>query len=146
MQARLSIPALALALVGCMKPNPLVYTLGDDSETATGSETADDDDDDDGGSSAAESTLPDLANAEVCAPLDLSDPFEPACSECLALDCCDLVLACAGVDECLCLAGCRIEGGSPGSCKNACGGVSPGDVDELEPLLACATTACDQAC
>jgi hypothetical protein len=135
MQVRQSALALVFALAGCMKPNPLIYTLGD-GEDATGSETVDDGD-------PAESALPDLAGGEVCEPLDT---FDMACGECLALNCCDLASTCAGIDECLCLADCTLGGASVGTCKNACGGVSPNDIDELEPLLECATAACDGAC
>jgi hypothetical protein len=127
---------LALALVGCMKPNPLIYTLGD-----AGSETGDGDADQED-PSEAESVLPDLASGE-CEPVE---GFELGCGECLELDCCVPALACAEVDECLCLADCVLGGGSPGACKQVCGGVSPSEIDELEPLLECATAACDQAC
>lgn len=135
MQVRQSALVLVFTLAGCMKPNPLIYTLGDES----GSEAVDDGD-------PAESTLPDVADGDVCEPLDTFDRFDMACGECLALDCCDLVLACAGIDECLCLADCTLGGASVGTCKNACGGVLPSEIDELEPLLECATAACDGAC
>jgi hypothetical protein len=138
MQVRQSALALVFALAGCMKPNPLIYTLGD-GEDATGSETINEGD-------PAESALPDLAGGEVCEPLDTFDMFDMACGECLALDCCDLALTCAGIDECLCLADCTLGGASVGTCKNACGGVSPNEINELEPLLECATAACDDAC
>jgi hypothetical protein len=139
MQVRTIALVFMLALAGCMKPNPLIYTLGDDGQDATGSESADNGD-------PAESALPDFADGEVCEPLDTFDMLDMACAECLELDCCDLALACAGIDECLCLADCTLGGGSPGNCKNACGGVSSSDIDELEPLLECATAACDGAC
>lgn len=138
MQLRRSMLVFVLALAGCMKPNPLIYTLGDEGEDATGSESDDEGD-------PSESTLPDHATEAMCEPLDM---FEPACGECLALDCCDLALACAGIDECLCLADCVLAGASLGSCKNGCD-VSPSELDdiaELDPLLACATPACEQAC
>jgi hypothetical protein len=138
---RLSL-LLALALTGCMKPNPLIYTLGEADEQA-GSESGDGDDDDDDDDAEAESVLPDLPSGQMCEPLD---PFGVGCGECLALDCCELALACAEVDECLCLADCVLGGGNPGSCKNECGGVTPSEIDELEPLLECAISACDQAC
>jgi hypothetical protein len=139
MQVRHSALVLVFTLAGCMKPNPLIYTLGD-GEDASGSDTENADGD------PAESTLPDFTDGDVCEPLDTFDTFDMACGECLALDCCDLALACAGIDECLCLADCMIGGASVGTCKNACGGVLPSDIDELEPLLECATAACDAAC
>jgi hypothetical protein len=133
---------LALAGAGCMKPNPLIYTLGDGGEDATGSETGDGDGDPGDG----DPLLPDMLAGESCEQLGPLEPLAISCGECLAADCCDLVLACVDVGECLCLADCVIEGGSPGTCKNTCSGVSPGQIDELAPLLECATTACNQAC
>jgi hypothetical protein len=162
-----SVLVFVLALAGCMKPNPLIYTLtlGDDDEAdASDSETGDGDGDPgdgdpgdgdgdpgdgdpgDGDLDDGDPELQDMPGSESCEPLAPLAPLEIACGECLATGCCDLVLACADVDECLCLANCVLEGGSPGKCKNSCGGVQPGELDELGPLLACANAACDDAC
>jgi hypothetical protein len=141
MQARQSVLVFVLALTGCMKPNPLIYTLGDAGDDASGSDTVDE-----GDPAEAESTLPDHAAGEMCEPLESFGSLGMQCGECLALDCCDLALVCAGIDECLCLADCMLGGASLGTCKNACGGVLPSDIDELDPLLECATAACDEAC
>jgi hypothetical protein len=146
MQIRQSVPLVfaALALAGCMKPNPLIYTLGGDSgEHDAGDGDAGDGDPDDGDPDESGSALSDMPGDEVCEPLEA---FDPGCNDCLELDCCDLARACADVDECLCMADCVFAGGSPGTCKNGCGGVSPSEIDELTPLLDCATAACQPAC
>jgi hypothetical protein len=145
MQAPQSVLVLVLALTGCMKPNPLVYTLGNAGDDATDSETGDPGDGDPGDGNG-DPVLADMPGSESCEAIKPIEPLALSCGECLASDCCDPVLACANVDECLCLADCVLEGGSPGKCKNSCGGVSPGELDELGPLLACANAACDDAC
>ncbi len=131
-----------LALGGCMKPNPLLYTLGGDS---TDSESGDGDSGDgetgDGDSAAAMPT--DVLEEAKCEPLD---PFEPGCGECLALACCDLALACTLAEQCPCLAECKLRGGNNNTCRDECGGVKPKDVAELEPLLECASSSCAQEC
>jgi hypothetical protein len=139
MQVRQSVPLVLAALtLACMKPNPLIYTLGDEDADEHDPDAEDADDADE-----AESMLPDMPDAEVCEPFE---SFEAACGECLALDCCDLALACADVDECLCLAECMLDGGSPGMCKSDCGNVPPAEISELAPLLECADAACQPAC
>jgi hypothetical protein len=139
MQVRQTLTLLfTLALVGCMKPNPLIYTLGEDS---TGSETGDGDaGDGDSGETQAPIDMPD---GELCEPFE---PFELGCGECVALGCCEVALACAGVDECLCLADCMLGGASAGSCKQGCAGAKADSIDELQPLLDCASSTCEQEC
>jgi hypothetical protein len=132
---------LALTLAGCMKPNPLVHTLGDEGDDATSSEV-----DGDGDPAESDSPLPDFATSQMCESIESYDSLDLECSECLGLECCDLALACAGIDECLCLADCMIGGASLGTCKNVCDVAAPNDIDELEPLLECATAACEQSC
>jgi hypothetical protein len=132
---------LVLLLAGCMKPNPLIYTLGED---ATDSESSDEDSGDgDPGDGDSGQTMMDMPELQCGESLE---PVEVDCGECLSLDCCEFALACAEVDQCLCLADCMLGGGSPGACKNTCGGVLASDVDELQPVLDCAALHCEQAC
>lgn len=146
---------LAVSLLGCMKPNPLVYTLGnadDDTgdtgmsgesgESETGSDPAGDGDGEPGNDESSHAAL-DLGSDPVCGSVE---PYEPACGSCLSAGCCDLLAACAELDDCPCLAACMLAGGNNGSCKNACNGTHPNSVPQLPPLLDCAADACDADC
>jgi hypothetical protein len=145
-QPKLSVLALALMLgaaaPGCMKPNPLVYTLGDGDSESSGDDDAHGD-----GDGTNTPGLPDMASGETtdgnaCAPLEA---FEPACESCLGTSCCELALGCEAIDDCPCLASCVHAGGSSGACKNACNGTKA-DMPELDPLLACMDEACESQC
>lgn len=133
-----------LAIAGCMKPNPLIYTLGQDSGDGDGDPSSAEMGDGDGDSGEAEAAPMDLADGEACEPFEA--PFETGCGECLVQGCCELAVACAEVDACLCLAACLLEGGSKNECRSECDDVKPKDLAELDPLLECAAASCEQEC
>ena len=133
---------LSLVQLGCMKPNPLIYTLDDglgDEGDSDASDTSE------GDTGEGQAPLPDLAGDEAltCAALD---EFDAACGACVGASCCELALECAAIEDCACLADCLLGGGASGACKNACGGTSPANVTELELLLTCASDLCEPAC
>lgn len=130
--------AAALALVGCMKPNPYVERFGQadgesggESENDAGSDGDRDDDD---------HPLPDWAgdDGQSCAPLD---GLASACATCMSASCCAAANSCVNAEPCECLATCVLDGESPGGCKNQCG-AKPQDVPELALLLACLDESC----
>lgn len=147
--------AVSLLPLACMKPNPLIDTLGDgDDETGetgmpgesgeseTGNQDPGDGDGESGNDDSSHVDL-DLGSDPVCGSVE---PFEPACSSCLAGGCCELLSACAEADDCACLAACMLAGGNNGACKNACNGTHPNSVPQLSPLLDCAAGICDADC
>ncbi len=149
--------ASALALVGCMKPNPLAELAnhadrgdgdGDPGDGDTGDGDTGDGDPGDGDPGDGDpgdgdpSPLPDLGAEQSCAPLDA---YDPVCATCLADGCCLVATSCAEAEACECLAACQLSGGTPGNCKNLCG-PKPQDVPELAPLLACIDASCSDAC
>ncbi|KIG15266.1 hypothetical protein DB30_05810 [Enhygromyxa salina] len=156
--------ALGSGASTCMKPNPLIYAVAEagtesggdsessgDSESGSDSESGGDSESEDSTESGGEDEqdtefpqIPDVADSEpnTCAPLDA---FNPECGMCLGSSCCELALACEAVEDCPCLAACLFEGGSNGTCKNACNGTKA-DMPELDPLLDCMDELCDAAC
>jgi hypothetical protein len=173
-QFKLSVLAFALgigaAAPGCMKPNPLVYMLGDgdgDDDGESESESSGDGDGDtessgdgdgdgdtessgDGDGDGDETSTPELldmpseetTDGNECAPLDA---FAPECGTCLGTTCCELALACEAIEDCACLASCLHAGGNNGLCKTACNGTKA-DMPELDPVLACMDDACEAEC
>jgi hypothetical protein len=131
--------------LACMKPNPLIYTLGDD-DTGMSDESdsgeSDSGDSDSGDSDSSEVPL-DVQTDQVCTSVA---PYEPACGTCLASSCCDLLSACNELDDCSCLAACLLAGGSNGACKQSCDGAQASDIAELSALLDCATDSCAADC
>jgi hypothetical protein len=131
--------SVALCSVACMKPNPLIYTLGG-SETEGEDETETGDGDGDGdGTSQVSADLP-------YASCDAAAPYEPACASCLADSCCAVVEACSADDDCVCLATCLLAGGTSGKCKNECGGAKADEIPQLQAMLDCAGGSCTSEC
>ena len=140
--SRIVLVFASAGLVACMKPNPLLYTLGEDDETGTGTTTDSDTGDDETSETGEPEGLPSMPMPDLgspsCAPFE---DFEPACGACLADNCCELTAECVADSACLCLVTCTASGGSNGTCSQECG-VKPKDAPLFEMVRACADQAC----
>jgi Bacterial virulence factor lipase N-terminal len=82
-------------------------------------------------------------DAGLCEPF--SGTYTPACLECLAASCCDVALACFGVDDCFQYANCRQNCGTS-SCIATCAQLYPMSEPAFGDMTACLQASCPDTC